>query len=87
MNKTELINAMAEKAGMTKTDARKAYNGFVEAITDAMKKGDKVSLIGFGSFSVMKRAARTGLNPLTQKKMKIAAKKVMKFKPSKSIKL
>jgi DNA-binding protein HU-beta len=86
MNKSELIDAMAKNAGLTKVDSRKAYDGFVKAISTAMKKGEKVTLIGFGSFSVTKRAARTGVNPFTHKPMKIAAKKVVKFKPSKGMK-
>lgn len=86
MNKSELIDEMAKNAGLTKVDSRKAYEGFVKAIAGAMKKGDKVTLIGFGTFSVNKRAARQGVNPFTHKTMKIAAKKVVKFKPSKKLK-
>ncbi len=80
MNKSELIDAMAEKAGLTKADAKKALEGFMDATTDALKKGDKVALVGFGSFSVSKRSARTGRNPQTGKEIKIAAKNVVKFK-------
>jgi DNA-binding protein HU-beta len=80
MNKSELVSAMAAENGLTKSDNEKALNAFVEAVKDEMKKGDKVSLIGFGSFSVLQRSARTGRNPQTGKEIKIAAKKVVKFK-------
>ncbi|MBN1463602.1 MAG: HU family DNA-binding protein [Paludibacteraceae bacterium] len=80
MNKADLINAMAEKAGLSKADSKKALDGFISAVTKALSKGDKVSLVGFGSFSVAKRAARTGINPATKKAIKIPAKKVAKFK-------
>jgi DNA-binding protein HU-beta len=80
MNKTELVAAMADSADITKADAEKALNGTLEAITGALAKGDKIALIGFGTFSVSKRAARTGRNPSTGKPLKIAAKTVAKFK-------
>lgn len=80
MNKSELIDAMAEKAGLTKADSKKALEGFMDATTDALKKGDKVALVGFGSFSVSSRSARTGRNPQTGKEIQIAAKNVVKFK-------
>ena len=80
MNKAQLIDAMAEKAGLTKADAKKALDGFTEATTDALKGGDRVALIGFGTFSVAERGARTGRNPQTGKEIKIPAKKVVKFK-------
>ncbi|MCB0482988.1 MAG: HU family DNA-binding protein [Flavobacteriales bacterium] len=80
MNKSELIDAMAAAAGISKADAKKALEGFVGATTKALKKGGRVSLVGFGSFSVSKRSARTGRNPQTGKEIKIAAKKVIKFK-------
>ena len=80
MNKAQLIDAMAAGAGLTKADAKKALDAFVSATTDALKGGDRVTLIGFGSFSVSKRSARTGRNPQTGKEIKIAAKKVVKFK-------
>lgn len=80
MNKAELIDAMAADAGLTKVDAKKALDAFVKATTNALKAGDKVTLVGFGSFSVSTRAARTGRNPQTGKELKIAAKKVAKFK-------
>ncbi len=81
MNKAQLIDAMADKAGLTKADAKKALDAFVGATTDALKGGDRVALIGFGSFSVSERSARTGRNPQTGKEIQIAAKKVVKFKP------
>ena len=80
MNKAQLIDAMAAGAGLTKADAKKARDAFVGATTDALKGGDRVALIGFGSFSVSERSARTGRNPQTGKEIKIAAKKVVKFK-------
>jgi DNA-binding protein HU-beta len=80
MNKAELIDAIAAEAGLSKADAKKALDGFVNATSTALKKGDRISLIGFGSFSVSERSARTGRNPQTGKEIKIAAKKVVKFK-------
>jgi DNA-binding protein HU-beta len=80
MNKAELIDAMAAEAKLTKADAKRALDAFVTATTKALKKSDRVALVGFGSFSVAKRAARTGRNPQTGKEIKIAAKKVVKFK-------
>ena len=80
MNKAELIDAMAKDASLTKADAKRALESFVVNTTKALKKGDRVALVGFGSFSVAKRAARKGRNPQTGKEIKIAAKKVVKFK-------
>lgn len=80
MNKAELVDAMASEAGISKADAKKALDGFINATTDALKKGDRLSLIGFGSFSISKRSARTGRNPQTGKEIQIAAKNVVKFK-------
>jgi DNA-binding protein HU-beta len=80
MNKAELIEAMASEAGLSKADAKKALDGFINATSAALKKGDRISLIGFGSFSVSERAARTGRNPQTGKEIKIAAKNVVRFK-------
>ena len=80
MNKTDLIAAMAASGGMAKADAAKALNAFMEAVADALKKGDKVTLVGFGTFSVTERAARTGVNPATKQMIEIPAKKVVKFK-------
>ena len=80
MNKAQLIDAIAASAGLTKADAKKALDAFVKATSQALKKGDRVALVGFGSFSVAKRSARTGRNPQTGKEIKIPAKKVVKFK-------
>ncbi len=81
MNKAQLIDAIAEKAGLTKADAKKALDAFVESTTDALKNGDRVALIGFGSFAVATRSARTGRNPQSGAPIEIPAKKVVKFKP------
>ncbi len=81
MNKADLINAIAAEAGLTKVDARKALDATVKAITEALADGGKVSLIGFGTFSVAERAARQGINPKTKAPIQIAAKTVAKFKP------
>jgi DNA-binding protein HU-beta len=80
MNKAELIDAIAASAKLTKADAKKALDAFIKTTTTALKKGDRVALVGFGSFSVAKRSARTGRNPQTGKEIKIPAKKVVKFK-------
>ncbi|MBP6756900.1 MAG: HU family DNA-binding protein [Bacteroidia bacterium] len=80
MNKAELIEAIANSTKMTKADSGRALDATIEAISKALKKGDRLSLVGFGSFSVAKRAARLGRNPQTGKEIKIAAKKVVKFK-------
>jgi DNA-binding protein HU-beta len=80
MNKAELIEAMASESGLSKADAKRALDGFVDATTTALKKGDRVALVGFGSFSISARAARKGRNPQTGKEIEIAAKKVVKFK-------
>lgn len=80
MNKTELIDKIAEVAGLTKADAKKALEATTAAIKDALVAGDKVALIGFGTFSVNERPAREGINPATKQKITIAAKKVAKFK-------
>lgn len=85
MNKSELIDAIAKNSGLTKTDSRKAFEGFVDAINAGLKKKEAITLIGFGTFSTTKREARTGRNPRTGEKIKIAAKKVVKFKPSKKL--
>jgi DNA-binding protein HU-beta len=81
MNKTELVEKIAAGAGISKVDAKKALDATVAAIKDALVAGDKVALVGFGTFSVNERPAREGINPLTKQKIKIAAKKVAKFKP------
>lgn len=80
MNKAELIDAIASSSKLSKADAGRALDSTIEAIHKALKKGDRIGLVGFGSFSVAKRAARTGRNPQTGKEIKIAAKKVVKFK-------
>jgi len=80
MNKAQLIEAMANKAGLTKADAKKALDAFIETTSEALKGEDRVALIGFGSFSVSTREARTGRNPQTGKPIDIPAKKVIKFK-------
>ena len=80
MNKAQLVDAIASEAKLTKADAKKALDGFVAATANAMKAGDRISLVGFGSFSVSNRAARTGRNPQTGKEIAIAAKNVIRFK-------
>ncbi len=80
MNKSQLIDAMAQDAGISKAAAKKALESFMDNVEGAMKKGDKVSLIGFGTFSVQARKAREGRNPATGKTIQIPAKKVVKFK-------
>ena len=80
MNKTELVSSIAEKSGLSKADAKKALDATVEAIADALKAGDKVSLVGFGTFAVAERPERQGINPATKAPITSAAKKVAKFK-------
>lgn len=80
MNKAELIEAMASSAKLSKADAKKALDAFIESTTKSLKKGDRVALVGFGSFSVTKRAARKGRNPQTGKEITIKAKNVVRFK-------
>jgi DNA-binding protein HU-beta len=80
MNKAELIDAMAEKSGLSKADSKKALDAFIGSVTDALKGKDRVSLVGFGSFSVSERSERKGRNPQTGKEITIAAKNVVKFK-------
>lgn len=86
MNKTELVNAVAEQSDLTKKDAAKAVDAVFASITDALSKGDKVSLIGFGNFEVRERAARKGRNPQTGKEITIEASKVPAFKAGKALK-
>ena len=86
MNKVELVEKVAKKTGLTKTDSEKAVKAVIEAITGALKKGDKVQLVGFGSFDVKKRAAYTGHDPRTMKPIKIAAAKIPTFKAGKALK-
>ncbi|RZN80590.1 MAG: HU family DNA-binding protein [Winogradskyella sp.] len=80
MNKTDLVNSMAENAGITKAAAKKALDGLLIDIEGSLQKGNRVSLVGFGSWSVTRRAARDGRNPQTGKTIKIKAKNVVKFK-------
>ncbi len=86
MTKADLVNSIAEKAGLSKADAEKALKAFTDAVTDALKAGEKVSLVGFGTFSVGDRAARQGQNPQTGAKINIPAAKVPKFKAGKALK-
>ena len=86
MNKTELVAAVADKAGLSKKDAEAAVNAFTDTVTKELKKGEKVQLVGFGTFEVSKRSARTGRNPQTGATMKIAASKAPKFKAGKAFK-
>ncbi len=86
MNKTELIAAIAEKAGLTKKDAEAAVKAFTEVIAEELKKGEKVTMVGFGTFEVSERAARSGRNPRTGETMEIKASKAPKFKAGKALK-
>ena len=86
MNKTELVAAMADQAELSKKDAEKALKAFVDVITDELKAGGKVQLVGFGSFEVAERAARKGINPLTKQRMSIPASKAPKFKAGRGLK-
>ena len=86
MNKVELVEAMAKSADISKKDAEAALKAFTEAVQKALKKGDKVQLVGFGTFEVSKRSARKGRNPQTGEEMKIKASKAPKFKPGKAFK-
>ena len=86
MNKSELVAAMADQAELSKKDAEKALKAFVDVVTDELKKGEKIQLVGFGSFEVTERAAREGINPLTKKPMSIPASKAPKFKAGKALK-
>ena len=79
-NKTELVSAIAEKAGLTKVDAKNALDATLDAISEALAQGDKIALVGFGTFSVAEKGARTGINPATKAKIEIPARKAVKFK-------
>jgi DNA-binding protein HU-beta len=81
MNKTELINAIAEESGLNKVDSKKALNGFLSTVSKELKTGGKVTLVGHGTYQVIEKKARTGINPKTKEPIKIPAKKVVKFKP------
>ncbi len=85
MNKAELIDAIAAESGLSKADAGKALEAFTDSVTGALKEGERISLVGFGSFSVDRRDARTGRNPRTGEAIDIAAKNVVKFKPGASL--
>lgn len=86
MNKSELIEAIAKQAGLTKTDAGKAVDAFTAVVKDALKSGDSIALVGFGTFKVAERAARQGLNPRTKEAIKIPAARVPKFTAGKTLK-
>lgn len=86
MNKSELIEAVAETGDLTKAAAARAVDGVIDAVTSALSRGDQVTLIGFGTFSVRNRAARTGRNPQTGEKMAIKASKIPSFKAGKALK-
>ena len=86
MNKNELIGAIADKSGLSKKDSEKALAATIDAVTDALKKGDKVQLVGFGIFDVKNRAARTGHNPKTKEPINIPASRVPQFKAGKALK-
>ena len=86
MNKSELITAMSEKSSLSKKDCEAALDAFVSAVGDALKSGDKVQMVGFGTFEVKKREARIGRNPKTKEEIQIPATKVPSFKPGKALK-
>ena len=86
MNKTELVAAISEKCGITKKDTEKVLNAFIETVTDTLKDGDKIQLIGFGTFEVRERAARVGRNPSTHQEINIPASKAPVFKAGKPLK-
>ncbi len=86
MNKSELIDAIAASSGLTKADAGRALDGFISAVTGALSKGDSVTLVGFGTYSVKERAARTGRNPQTGREINISAARVPNFKAGKTLK-
>jgi DNA-binding protein HU-beta len=82
MNKSDLIDALAANSGMTKADSKRMLDAFIGATSSALKKGDKLTLVGFGTFSILKKGPREGRNPSTGAKMKLPAKNFVKFKPS-----
>lgn len=86
MNKTELVAAIAEQSELSKKDSEKALKAFIDVVTEQLKNGEKIQLVGFGTFEVIERAAREGRNPLTGKKMQIKASKAPKFKAGKALK-
>lgn len=81
MNKAELIDVIAEESGLSKVDSKKALNGMLTAVANELKNGGKVTLVGHGTYQVIEKSARTGINPRTRKPLQIPAKKVVKFKP------
>lgn len=87
MNKSEFIASVAEKAGLTKTDAQKAVNAFAEVVAEQLKAGERITLVGFGTFLAVDKPEREGINPQTKKKIKIAARRVAKFKPGAGLEL
>ena len=86
MNKTELVAAIADKAGIAKKDAEKALSAFIDTVATELKNGEKIQLVGFGTFEIRERAARTGINPLTKESIEIAASKSPVFKAGKALK-
>ena len=86
MNKTELVAAIAEKSELSKKDSEKALKAFIDTVTEELKKGEKIQLVGFGTFEVQHRAAREGRNPLTKETITIAASNAPKFKAGKALK-
>lgn len=86
MNKGDLVNAMAEKTGLSKKDTEASLNAFIDVVSDALAKKDKIQLVGFGTFETRERAARTGRNPQTGEELKISASTVPAFKPGKALK-
>lgn len=86
MNRSELISSIADKSGLTKKDSEKALAAFIESVEEQLKAGEKIQLVGFGTFEVTERAARTGKNPQTGKEIKIPASKAPKFKAGKALK-
>ena len=86
MNKTELVAAMAEKAELSKKDSEKALKAFIDVVSEELQKGEKIQLVGFGTFEVAERPARTGINPQTKKPIEISASKAPRFKAGKALK-
>ena len=86
MTKAELVTAIAEKSGLTKKDSEKALAAFIDTVTDTHSKGESIQLVGFGTFEVRERAARTGINPRSKEKIEIAATKVPAFKAGRALK-
>jgi DNA-binding protein HU-beta len=86
VNRAELVAAVAERAGLGRPDSERAVAAFIDVVTNALQKGDKVAIVGFGSFELSERAAREGINPATREKISIPASKMPKFKPGKQLK-